>query len=267
MFLGAGSVMHGMNDQVDMRRFGGLSRRHEDHLGHLRPRLARDHRRPAVLRASGPRTRSSRRRSSARAGGRGCSAGPRCIGAGITAFYMSRLFFMTFHGKKRWTDDVHPHESPLAHDRPDDGARRRLGLPRPHPRPDRRHHHLARRRSSVPSRRASTRCCRAGAAWSLTLLLVARRRRAGLAALLARRRARGRARAARWPPGPPAATSTRTTSTRALFMRPGIHLTRSLVFADSTGRRRRRRWPGRPGRRHRPDGCAASRTASSGPMP
>jgi NADH-quinone oxidoreductase subunit L len=35
------------------------------------------------------------------------------IGAGITAFYMSRLFFMTFHGKKRWTDDVHPHESPL----------------------------------------------------------------------------------------------------------------------------------------------------------
>jgi NADH-quinone oxidoreductase subunit L len=35
------------------------------------------------------------------------------IGAGITAFYMSRLFFMTFHGEKRWEDDVHPHESPL----------------------------------------------------------------------------------------------------------------------------------------------------------
>jgi len=39
--------------------------------------------------------------------------GAALIGAGITAFYMSRLFFMTFHGKKRWTDDVHPHESPL----------------------------------------------------------------------------------------------------------------------------------------------------------
>jgi NADH-quinone oxidoreductase subunit L len=26
---------------------------------------------------------------------------------------MSRLFFMTFHGAKRWTDDQHPHESPL----------------------------------------------------------------------------------------------------------------------------------------------------------
>ncbi len=36
------------------------------------------------------------------------------LGAGITAFYMSRLFFMTFHGEKRWTeDDQHPHESPL----------------------------------------------------------------------------------------------------------------------------------------------------------
>ena len=35
------------------------------------------------------------------------------VGAGITAFYMSRLFFMTFHGEKRWEDDQHPHESPL----------------------------------------------------------------------------------------------------------------------------------------------------------
>jgi NADH-quinone oxidoreductase subunit L len=35
------------------------------------------------------------------------------VGAGITAFYMSRLFFMTFQGKKRWDDDTyHPHESP-----------------------------------------------------------------------------------------------------------------------------------------------------------
>jgi NADH-quinone oxidoreductase subunit L len=36
------------------------------------------------------------------------------IGAGITAFYMSRLFLMTFHGKeRRWPKDAHPHESPL----------------------------------------------------------------------------------------------------------------------------------------------------------
>ena len=39
------------------------------------------------------------------------------VGAGITSFYMSRLFFMIFHGEKRWTtefdggSDVHPHEA------------------------------------------------------------------------------------------------------------------------------------------------------------
>jgi NADH-quinone oxidoreductase subunit L len=26
---------------------------------------------------------------------------------------MTRLFLMTFHGERRWTEDVHPHESPL----------------------------------------------------------------------------------------------------------------------------------------------------------
>ncbi len=35
------------------------------------------------------------------------------IGAAITAFYMSRLFFMTFQGRKRWPEEAHPHESPL----------------------------------------------------------------------------------------------------------------------------------------------------------
>jgi len=47
------------------------------------------------------------------------------VGVGITAFYMSRLFFMTFHGTRRWDDGTgvvpggeptgrvdHPHESP-----------------------------------------------------------------------------------------------------------------------------------------------------------
>jgi NADH-quinone oxidoreductase subunit L len=32
--------------------------------------------------------------------------------AGLTAFYMTRLMLMTFFGEKRWTEDVHPHESP-----------------------------------------------------------------------------------------------------------------------------------------------------------
>jgi NADH-quinone oxidoreductase subunit L len=33
-------------------------------------------------------------------------------GAGLTAVYMSRLYFLTFLGRPRWTDDAHPHESP-----------------------------------------------------------------------------------------------------------------------------------------------------------
>ena len=35
------------------------------------------------------------------------------LGAGVTAFYMTRLMLMTFFGEKRWAEDVHPHESPL----------------------------------------------------------------------------------------------------------------------------------------------------------
>src|SRR6185312_13040266 len=35
------------------------------------------------------------------------------VGAGITAFYMSRLYFMTFLGRRRWVEEAHPHESPL----------------------------------------------------------------------------------------------------------------------------------------------------------
>jgi NADH-quinone oxidoreductase subunit L len=34
------------------------------------------------------------------------------LGAGITAFYMTRVMLMTFFGQKRWRPQVHPHESP-----------------------------------------------------------------------------------------------------------------------------------------------------------
>jgi NADH-quinone oxidoreductase subunit L len=111
MFLGAGSVMHGMNDQVDMRRFGGLSGVMKVTwitfgIGWLAilgvpPFDGYFSKDPIIETAFG---------------GEGWRpwvfGGTALIGAGITAFYMSRLFFMTFHGKKRWTEDVHPHESP-----------------------------------------------------------------------------------------------------------------------------------------------------------
>jgi NADH-quinone oxidoreductase subunit L len=34
------------------------------------------------------------------------------IGAGLTAFYMTRMMLMTWHGKRRWEAEAHPHESP-----------------------------------------------------------------------------------------------------------------------------------------------------------
>ncbi len=112
MFLGAGSVMHGMNDQVDMRRFGGLSGAMKITwvtfgLGWLAilgvPPFSGFWSKDKIIEAA-----------FIGEGWRPWVFGlTTMIAAGITAFYMSRLFFMTFHGKKRWTDDVHPHESPL----------------------------------------------------------------------------------------------------------------------------------------------------------
>ena len=111
MFLGAGSVMHGMNDQVDMRRFGNLSGAMKITwvtfgIGWLSILgvwpfsgfYSKDKIIEAAFIGEGLRPWIF-----------GSAA---LIGAGITAFYMSRLFFMTFQGKKRWPKDAHPHESP-----------------------------------------------------------------------------------------------------------------------------------------------------------
>jgi NADH-quinone oxidoreductase subunit L len=111
LFLGAGSVMHGMNNQVDMRRFGGLSAVMKITwftfmLGWL-----------AIIGFPGLSGFWSKDKI-IEAGFEGDGWRPwvfglaALVGAGITAFYMTRLFLMTFHGKRRWTKDVHPHESP-----------------------------------------------------------------------------------------------------------------------------------------------------------
>jgi NADH-quinone oxidoreductase subunit L len=114
MFLGAGSVMHGMNDSVDMRRYGALSTAMKITwitfgCGWLAilgvPPFSGFWSKDGIIEA-------------AFATNEGVGWQPwvfglvSMIGAGITAFYMSRLFFMTFHGKKRWPADAHPHESP-----------------------------------------------------------------------------------------------------------------------------------------------------------
>lgn len=115
LFLGAGSVMHGMNDQVDARRFGGLAPYMKVTwitfgLGWL-----------AILGVwpfSG--FWSKDKIIEAAFTGDGIQpwilGGITLLGAALTSFYMSRIFFMTFHGKKRWTTaeegaEQHPHES------------------------------------------------------------------------------------------------------------------------------------------------------------
>jgi NADH-quinone oxidoreductase subunit L len=112
MFLGAGSVMHGMNDSVDMRRFGGLVTPMRITAitfacGWLAilgiPPFSGFFSKDAII-------------ETAFATGEGWRPWvfglAALIGAGITAFYMSRLYFMTFLGQRRWVQDAHPHESP-----------------------------------------------------------------------------------------------------------------------------------------------------------
>ncbi len=107
MFLGAGSVMHGMNDDVDMRHYGALSKVMKVTfltfaMGYLAiigfpffsGYFSKDH----IIEAAFADNTFI-----------GVCA---LIGAGITAFYMTRLMLMTFFGEKRWQPGVHPHESP-----------------------------------------------------------------------------------------------------------------------------------------------------------
>jgi len=112
MFLGAGSVMHGMKDQVDIRRFGGLSKYMKITwltfgAGWLAiigmfPFSGYFSKEPIIAAAF------EREGWTAWLFG-----GAALLGAGLTAFYMTRLFVLTFHGPKRWTSDIeHPHESP-----------------------------------------------------------------------------------------------------------------------------------------------------------
>jgi NADH-quinone oxidoreductase subunit L len=112
MFLGAGSVMHGMNDEVNMRKFGALRKFMPITyvtfgLGYLAiigvPPFAGFYSKDAII------------ETAFNAGGaKGVILGSVAIlGAAITAFYMSRVMILTFTSKARWDDNAHPHESPI----------------------------------------------------------------------------------------------------------------------------------------------------------
>jgi NADH dehydrogenase subunit L len=107
MFLGAGSVMHGMNDDVNMRHFGALARAMRwtfltFAMGYLAiigfPFTAGFYSKDHIIEAAFEHNIIL-----------GVLA---ILGAGITAYYMTRLMMMTFFGRRRWQENVHPHESP-----------------------------------------------------------------------------------------------------------------------------------------------------------
>ena len=107
LFLGAGSVMHAMDDDVDMRHYGALQRSVPITfltfaMGYL-----------AIIGFPGFSGFFSKDRIIEAAFGENLVVGlAALVGAGITGFYMTRVMLMTFFGKKRWEDGVHPHESP-----------------------------------------------------------------------------------------------------------------------------------------------------------
>ncbi len=108
MFLGAGSVMHGMNDDVDMRHYGELRKYMPVTfltfaMGYL-----------AIIGFPGFSGFWSKDKIIETALAENWIVGLCALGgAGITGFYMTRLMLMTFFGdKSRWEKDVHPHESP-----------------------------------------------------------------------------------------------------------------------------------------------------------
>jgi len=121
LFLGSGAVMHGMNDEQDMRRYGGL--RTFLPITYLTfgmcylaiigvPPFAGFFSKDAIIEAA-----------LGSGGARGATlAAVAVLGAGITAFYMTRVMVMTFFGERRWAADQsevsaqravqHPHEAP-----------------------------------------------------------------------------------------------------------------------------------------------------------
>ena len=112
MFLGAGSVMHGMNDTVDMRRYGALRKFMPITfitfgLGYLAiigvPPFAGFYSKDLII------------ETAFNAGGiKGILLGSTALlGAVITAFYMTRVVIFTFTSPQRWEENQHPHESPF----------------------------------------------------------------------------------------------------------------------------------------------------------
>ncbi len=107
LFLGSGSVMHAMNDEVDMRVYGALRKVMPwtfvtFTVGYLAiigvPPFSGFWSKDKIIEVAFDTSIAA-----------GLAA---LLGAGITGFYMTRVMLMTWFGDRRWRDDAHPHESP-----------------------------------------------------------------------------------------------------------------------------------------------------------
>ncbi len=112
MFLGSGSVIHAMHEEQDIRKMGGLKKympiTHVTFvIGWLAiiglPPFAGFFSKDEIL-----------FQSLASWYGSPYLYAAGLIAAACTAFYMTRLMALTFWGKSRFGQDVHPHESPLS---------------------------------------------------------------------------------------------------------------------------------------------------------
>jgi len=111
LFLGSGSIIHAMHEEQNMRRYGGLRKAlpitfATFGLAYLAiigvwP-FAGFFSKDAIIEAA-----------LGSGGAQGyVLGGAALLGAGITAFYMTRVMLMTFFGEKRWAPGTHPHEAP-----------------------------------------------------------------------------------------------------------------------------------------------------------
>ncbi|WP_421841480.1 NADH-quinone oxidoreductase subunit L [Mycobacterium sp.] len=111
LFLGSGAVIHAMDEEQDMRRYGGLRAAlpvtfTTFGLAYLAiigvPPFAGYFSKDAIIEAAlgAGDTRGY------------VLGGAALLGAGVTAFYMTRVMLMTFFGQRRWAPSAHPHEAP-----------------------------------------------------------------------------------------------------------------------------------------------------------
>lgn len=108
LFLGAGSVIHSMHDEQDIQKFGGLKKyMPRTYLTFLIAALAIS----GIPPLSGFFSKDEILWYSY-ANGNIIFWIIGVVTALMTAFYMFRLYFLTFEGKERFGSDKHPHESP-----------------------------------------------------------------------------------------------------------------------------------------------------------